>query len=117
MKKKYTVSSKEKKDWIDFTNQIGNIYPKEVDFLQKNAAISKVRIAEIFYQQTHVKDPFDFDPNENSLFGYNLGLDMADNMVFLLKGRKAYVPSYDSESNLTGYDSIRTTQVETQILF
>ena len=43
MKKKYTVSSKEKKDWIDFTKQIGNIYPKDADFLQKNAAISKVR--------------------------------------------------------------------------
>ena len=43
MKKKYTVSSKEKKDWIDFTKQMGNINPKEVDFLQKNAAISKVR--------------------------------------------------------------------------
>ena len=43
MKKKYTVSSKEKKDWIDFTKQIGNINPKEVDFLQKNTAISKVR--------------------------------------------------------------------------
>ena len=43
MKKKYTVSSKEKKDWIDFTKQIGNISPKEVDFLQKNVVVSKVR--------------------------------------------------------------------------
>ena len=43
MKKKYTVSSKEKKDWIDFTKQIGNINPKEVDFLQKKAAISQIR--------------------------------------------------------------------------
>ena len=43
MKKKYTVSSKEKKDWIDFTKQIGNINPKEVDVLQKTAAISQIR--------------------------------------------------------------------------
>ena len=35
MKKKYTVSSKEKKDWIDFTKQIGNINPKEVSVFDR----------------------------------------------------------------------------------
>ena len=43
MKKKYTVSSKEKKDWIDFTKQIGNISLKEADFSQNNTEINKVR--------------------------------------------------------------------------
>ena len=43
MKKKYAVSSKDKKDWIDFTNQISNISLKEADFLQNNAEINKVR--------------------------------------------------------------------------
>ena len=43
MKKKYTVSSKDKKDWVDFTKQIGNISPKEADFSQTNTAINKVR--------------------------------------------------------------------------
>ena len=43
MKKKSTVSSKDKKEWIDFTKQIGNIYPKEADFLQTNTRINKVR--------------------------------------------------------------------------
>ena len=43
MKKKYTVSLIDKKDWIDFTKQIGNINPKEADFPQKNTAINKVR--------------------------------------------------------------------------
>ena len=43
MKKKYTVSSKDKKEWIDFTKQIGNINPKEADFSQTNAIINKVR--------------------------------------------------------------------------
>lgn len=36
MKKKYTASSKDKKDWIDFTKQIGELSPKEVDILEKN---------------------------------------------------------------------------------
>ena len=43
MKKKYTVSSKDKNDWIAFTKQIGSIYPKEADFSQTNAATNKVR--------------------------------------------------------------------------
>ena len=37
MKKKYVVSSKNKKDWIDFTNQVGTINPKEEDFLEDNS--------------------------------------------------------------------------------
>ena len=42
MKKKSTVSSKDKKEWIDFTKQIGNIHPKEADFSQTNTRINKV---------------------------------------------------------------------------
>tara|TARA_B100000749_G_scaffold253052_1_gene219696 strand:+ start:19 stop:456 length:438 start_codon:yes stop_codon:yes gene_type:complete len=43
VKKKHVVSSKDKKDWIDFTKQISNISPKEADFLQNNTEINKVR--------------------------------------------------------------------------
>ena len=42
MKKKYVPSSKDKKDWLDFTKQIGNISPKEGDFPQENIEIKKV---------------------------------------------------------------------------
>ena len=41
MKKKYTASSKDKKDWIDFTRQIDNIRPKEADLSQENIQINK----------------------------------------------------------------------------
>ena len=43
MKKKHVVSSKDKKDWIDFTKQISNISLKEADFSQNNTEINKVR--------------------------------------------------------------------------
>ena len=43
MKKKYVVSSKNKKDWIDFTKQIGNINLEESDFFQDGTEINKVR--------------------------------------------------------------------------
>ena len=43
MKKKYSASSKDKKDWADFTKQVGNISVKEDDFLEENRQINKVR--------------------------------------------------------------------------
>ena len=43
MKKKYSVTSKDKKDWDVFTKQMGNISAKESDFLKKNVQINKVK--------------------------------------------------------------------------
>ena len=43
MKKKYSASSKDKKDWADFTKQVGNISVAEDDFLEENQQINKVR--------------------------------------------------------------------------
>ena len=43
MKKKYSASSKDKKDWEDFTQQVGNISVTEDDFLEENQQINKVR--------------------------------------------------------------------------
>ena len=42
MKKKYSVSSKDKKDWINFTKHIGNISAKDTDLLQINIQTNKV---------------------------------------------------------------------------
>ena len=74
--------------------------------------LNKVRIAEMFYQQRNISDPFDFNPNVDTLFGYNLGIEMSDNMVLILKGRKSY------ECNSAGdCDPVKATQIETQIIF
>jgi len=73
--------------------------------------IQKVRIAEIFYQQSYSNKPFSFKPDENTLFGYNIGVEMADNMILILKGRKSYV--YEDD----GYRPVKTTQIETQVIF
>ena len=43
MKKKYPVTSKDKKDWDVFTKQMGNISAKESDFLKENVLINKVK--------------------------------------------------------------------------
>ena len=43
MKKKYSVSSKDKKDWVDFTKKMDGIFVKEDDSLQENREKNKIR--------------------------------------------------------------------------
>jgi len=43
VKKKYSVSSKDKKDWIDFTKKMDDILVKEDDSLQENREKNKIR--------------------------------------------------------------------------
>ena len=43
MKKKNSLTSKDKKDWDVFTKQMGNISVKESDFLKENVQINKIK--------------------------------------------------------------------------
>ena len=43
MKKKNTASTKDKKDWASFINQIKNIKPKDSDILEQGIKVNKVR--------------------------------------------------------------------------
>ena len=43
MKKKYSVSRKDKKDWTNFTKKMDNIFAKEDDSLQENQERNKIR--------------------------------------------------------------------------
>jgi len=40
VKKKYSVSNKDKRDWIDFTKNPGNLYDKDNNFLKQNKEIN-----------------------------------------------------------------------------
>ena len=43
VKKKNFISSKDKKDWLTFTKQMGNIKAKESDLLKENIKLSEVK--------------------------------------------------------------------------
>ena len=43
MKKKYTASAKDKKDWINFTKQFENVSDKEDILFEKNHQIKEIR--------------------------------------------------------------------------
>jgi DNA-nicking Smr family endonuclease len=42
VKKKTFASPQDKKDWLDFTNNIGDVSPKKEDFLEKNKENTKI---------------------------------------------------------------------------
>ena len=43
MKKKYSASSKDKKDWFAFTENLENVYNKEVDLVKQNITPNKIK--------------------------------------------------------------------------
>ena len=43
MKKKFSVTFKDKNDWISFTKRMDNVRPKESDLLKENIEIDKVK--------------------------------------------------------------------------
>jgi len=42
VKKKYITPSEDKKDWLDFTRQMGNVNPKEDDIFSENIKTKKI---------------------------------------------------------------------------
>ena len=43
MKKKYSATPKDKKDWIAFTKRLENIHDKDNDFIKQNTTVNKIR--------------------------------------------------------------------------
>ena len=79
--------------------------------------IPKVRVAELYYQQLNTPNPFDFEVNENTLIGLNIGIDIADNMALIFKGRQTYICELETCNDNDDWKPIRNTQIETSIYF
>ena len=43
MRKKYTITSKDRKDWLTFTKHLENIYDKDDDFKKPRTTINKIK--------------------------------------------------------------------------
>jgi len=76
--------------------------------------IVKLDVAEAFYQQSNVTNPFEFKPNGTSISGYNLGFEVSAGMTLVYKSRTTYVADENEESGFRGVNSM---QIETQIKF
>ena len=116
---------------INYLHMIGDIWDKNLNsyiedknnsfytgFEIDTSNIPKVRVAELFYQQLNTPNPFDFKVNENTLIGLNIGVDIAENMALIFKGRQTYVCELvDGCNDNDDWKPIRNTQIETSIYF
>ena len=71
--------------------------------------IPKLKYLNGFYQRINVSNPFDIiNPDQNTVFGYDLGLDFSEGLVLVYKSRTSYEPNGDRVNSMF---------IETQILF
>ena len=88
MKKRKTISSEDKKDWIDFTNKIGELSPKDEDLLETN-----------FVKKTRKIDLHGFSLNQANesvrkfiIESFNLGCKK----VLIITGKGSRSKSYEN---------------------
>ena len=82
------------------------------------AKIPRLKYFNGFYQRSNVRNPLDFEnPDENTIYGYNLGVDISDSMLLVYKARYSYkFDGFDIDGN-PNYKQIYSMFVETQVLF
>ena len=76
--------------------------------------IPKVGKAEAFYQQSNVPNPFEFEPNGSTIWGYNFGIEVSSGVMLVYKNRTTYISDLENEGQ---YKSIELIQIETQFIF
>ena len=76
--------------------------------------IPKVGKAEAFYQQSNVSNPFKFTPDSNTIWGYDLGVEVSPSVMLVYQARTTYIS--DSE-NLGEFIPQKSVQIETQFTF
>jgi len=78
------------------------------------ALIPKVGKAEAFYQQSNVPDPFEFEPNVSTIWGYNVGVEVSSGVMLVYQARTTYISDLDNPGDFKPVESI---QIETQFIF
>ena len=76
------------------------------------SSIPKIKYFNGFYQKSNF-NKFNFDkPDQNTVFGFDLGVDISDSMILVYKSRTSYEPDGNGS-----FDKVNSMFVETQILF
>jgi len=75
--------------------------------------IPKVGKAEAFYQQSNVPNPFEFEPNASTIWGYDVGVEVSSGVMLVYQARTIYIYDIDTDK----YEGIESIQIETQFIF
>lgn len=73
--------------------------------------VPKLKKAKMFYIQSNVNNPFDFDATPSTVYGFDLSLEMNSSMMLVYKSRTTFLDIGN------GIEPVNSAQFETQILF
>ena len=80
-------------------------------------SISKLKYAELFYEQRNVVDPFKFELTEGTIMGYRLGLELGSGIVLNYTVQRTF-RDLNGDGKIAGKDEIiNTTAIETSFAF
>jgi len=78
------------------------------------ALIPKVGKAEAFYQQSNVDNPFKFEPDASTIWGYNLGIEVSSGVMLVYQARTTYISDLNNPGE---FEAVKSIQIETQFTF
>ena len=82
------------------------------------AKIPRLKYFNGFYQRANVRNPLDFNnPDENTVYGYNVGIDISESMVLVYKARYSYKFDGIDSNGDSVFKQVYSMFVETQVLF
>ncbi|MBC8213250.1 MAG: hypothetical protein ISR90_04790 [Candidatus Marinimicrobia bacterium] len=74
--------------------------------------IPKLKKAELFYKQSNISTLFTEESLLNTIWGYDVGLEISDGLMLVYKGRTSYIRNSDFE-----IEPVNSVQFETQFVF
>ena len=92
-------------DGTAFSNQANQSFQSE---LKLKKSIRKLKTAKLFYQQSNVPNPFEFEYSESTVMGYKIGLAISSGMILNYTYQRTFRMNTSGELepvNLTGIET------------
>ena len=85
--------------------------------LKLTKSISKIKKADLFYQQRNVPNPFDFQFSESTIMGYDIGLELGNGMILTYTFRRSFIDMNGDGDVKDDNEMINMTSIETSFSF
>ena len=85
--------------------------------LKLTKPISKIKKADLFYQQRNVPNPFDFQFSESTIMGYDIGLELGNGMILTYTFRRSFIDMNGDGDVKDDNEMINMTSIETSFSF
>ena len=85
--------------------------------LKLTKSISKIKKANLFYQQRNVPNPFDFEFSESTIMGYDVGIELGNGMILTYVFRRSFIDMNGDGDVKEDNEMINMTSIETSFSF